>query len=112
MQDDAVADRARQAGKLKQLNRQLSKDMPLVLASLCFVVFPVALSNFDQIEAGRQLSIVGFACVLWMAAVLMGIRSIPDILVGDDDGAVKRLRLRRLLQAIFFAVGAVLLRWA
>jgi hypothetical protein len=93
---------------LARLDQLLSKDMPLVLTGVSFVAFPIAISEFKQIETNRQLIFLCIASSFWMITVLIGIRSIPDVLAEELDVRLIRIKRRGLLQLSLLAIGGAL----
>jgi hypothetical protein len=49
------------------------KDLPILVCGLCFVAFPIALSQMMPLKDTGRLSIAGAALSCWIVAVLVGL---------------------------------------
>jgi hypothetical protein len=99
----------RVVGKIQFGSFGIHAEAPLLLSTVSFFAFPLALVEFSQVKSTGEMLAVGFAIVTWMIATLVGIKRIPDIEIAQQPSARIRLQRACVLQAALLAFGAVLL---
>jgi hypothetical protein len=107
----ANAEEQRVAETVREPSESCRSTMPLLLATVSFFAFPVALAKFQQVQSAGELTAMCLALVLWMIATLLGIRSIAGMQVAPGSEAIPRPKRVCTLQLALLVSGAVLLAW-
>lgn len=82
--------------------------LPLLLASLCFVAFPIGLGPLMKVEEPQRLALAALAAGCWMGVVWLGFTSISAG-AGSDLERSGEFTRRTVFQLLLFLLGAVLM---
>ena len=85
-----------------------AKSLPLFLASLCLIAFPIGLSRLMTVDDPQRLGLAVLGVTFWMVVVWLGVLSIATNSTNDLRRS-RPLHRRTILQLLLFTCGIVLM---